>query len=280
MKIDNALKKANSILKNNYIKSSLLDCELLLSKAINQNREYIILNLDKKIKEKDYYIFTKLIEERSKGKPIAYLTGKKNFWKYEFDIEENVLIPRPDTELIIQQVLKIYKNKNSINFLDVGVGSGAILLSILKEKIGFLGTGIDISNTCLNVCKKNADKLNVNKRIKLFKSNIDNFHNGKYDLIISNPPYIKKLDLKKLDRDVRDFEPKLALNGGLDGLSEIRKIILRSTELIKKNGKLILEIAFNQKHEVKKILKNNGFYITEVIKDFAKNDRCIISKKI
>ena len=280
MKIDNALKKANSILKNNYIKSSLLDCELLLSKAINQNREYIILNLDQKIKEKDYYIFTKLIEERSKGKPIAYLTGKKNFWKYEFDIEENVLIPRPDTELIIQQVLKIYKNKNSINFLDVGVGSGAILLSILKEKIGFLGTGIDISNTCLNVCKKNADKLNVNKRIKLFKSNIDNFHNGKYDLIISNPPYIKKLDLKKLDRDVRDFEPKLALNGGLDGLSEIRKIILKSTELIKKNGKLILEIAFNQKHEVKKILKNNGFYITEVIKDFAKNDRCIISKKI
>ena len=280
MKIDNALKKANSILKNNYIKSSLLDCELLLSKAINQNREYIILNLDQKIKEKDYLIFSKLIEERSKGKPIAYLTGKKNFWKYEFDIEENVLIPRPDTELIIQQVLKIYKNKNSINFLDVGVGSGAILLSILKEKIGFLGTGIDISNTCLNVCKKNADKLNVNKRIKLFKSNIDNFHNGKYDLIISNPPYIKKLDLKKLDRDVRDFEPKLALNGGLDGLSEIRKIILRSTELIKKNGKLILEIAFNQKHEVKKILKNNGFYITEVIKDFAKNDRCIISKKI
>ena len=280
MKIENALKKANSILKNNYIKSSLLDCELLLSKAINQNREYVILNLDQKIKEKDYLIFTKLIEERSKGKPMAYLTGKKYFWKYEFDIEENVLIPRPDTELIIQQVLKIYKNKNSINFLDVGVGSGAILLSILKEKIGFLGTGIDISNTCLNVCKKNADKLNVNKRIKLFKSNIDNFHNGKYDLIISNPPYIKKLDLKKLDRDVRDFEPKLALNGGLDGLSEIRKIILRSTELIKKNGKLILEIAFNQKNEVKKILKNNGFYITEVIKDFAENDRCIISKKI
>jgi len=280
MKIENALKKANSILKNNYIKSSLLDCELLLSKAINQNREYVILNLDQKIKEKDYLIFTKLIEERSKGKPMAYLTGKKYFWKYEFDIEENVLIPRPDTELIIQQVLKIYKNKESINFLDVGVGSGAILLTILKEKIGFLGTGIDISNTCLNVCKKNADKLNVYKRIKLFKSNIDNFHNGKYDLIISNPPYIKKLDLKKLDRDVRDFEPKLALNGGLDGLSEIRKIILRSTELIKKNGKLILEIAFNQKNEVKKILKNNGFYITEVIKDFAENDRCIISKKI
>ena len=279
MKIDNALKKANSVLKNSYIKSSLLDCELLLSKAINQNREYIILNLDKKIKEKDYLIFTKLIEERSKGKPVAYLTGKKNFWKYEFDIEENVLIPRPDTELIIQQVLKIYKNKNSINFLDVGVGSGAILLSILKEKIGFLGTGIDISTTCLNVCKKNADKLNVNKRIKLFKSNIDNFHNGKYDLIISNPPYIKKLDLKYLDKDVINFEPKAALDGGLDGMSEIRKVVNKSSELIKRNGKLILEIAFNQREMVRQLLLKKGFYINKIVKDLAKKDRCIVSTK-
>ena len=211
---------------------------------------------------------------------MAYLTGKKYFWKYEFNVEENVLIPRPDTEIIIQQVLKIYKNKHKINFLDVGVGSGAILLSILKEKKGFLGTGIDISNNCLNVCKNNAYKLGVYERIKLFKSNIDNFSNGKYDLIISNPPYIKKLDLKKLDKDVKDFEPRIALNGGLDGLSEIRKVIKKSTELIKKNGKLIIEIAFNQKKEVKKILKDNGFYIIAVIKDLAKNDRCIISKKI
>jgi len=280
MKIESAIKQANNILKKNYIKSSLLDSEILISKVINKNREYIILNLDKEIEEEDYLKFKSLVAERSKGKPMAYLTGKKYFWKYEFNVEENVLIPRPDTEIIIQQVLKIYKNKHKINFLDVGVGSGAILLSILKEKKGFLGTGIDISNNCLNVCKNNAYKLGVYERIKLFKSNIDNFSNGKYDLIISNPPYIKKLDLKKLDKDVKDFEPKIALNGGLDGLSEIRKVIIRSTELIKKNGKLIIEIAFNQKKEVKKILKDNGFYISAVIKDLAKNDRCIISKKI
>jgi len=280
MKIESAIKQANNILKKNYIKSSLLDSEILISKVINKNREYIILNLDKEIEEDDYLKFKSLVVERSKGKPMAYLTGKKYFWKYEFNVEENVLIPRPDTEIIIQQVLKIYKNKHKINFLDVGVGSGAILLSILKEKKGFLGTGIDISNNCLNVCKNNAYKLGVYERIKLFKSNIDNFSNGKYDLIISNPPYIKKLDLKKLDKDVKDFEPKIALNGGLDGLSEIRKVIKKSTELIKKNGKLIIEIAFNQKKEVKKILKDNGFYIIAVIKDLAKNDRCIISKKI
>jgi release factor glutamine methyltransferase len=280
MKIDTAIQQANTILKKNYIESSLLDSELLISKAINKSREYIILNLDKEIKEDDYINLQKLVAERSKGKPLAYLTGKKYFWKYEFDVNEDVLIPRPDTELIIEQVLKIYKNKNRINFLDIGVGSGAILLSILREKKGFFGTGIDISKKCLKVCKKNAYKLEVYERVKLFKSNIDNFTKYKYDLIISNPPYIKKLDLKKLDKDVKDFEPKLALNGGLDGLSEIRKIIKKSTELIKKNGKLIIEIAFNQKNEVKKILKDNGFYINAVIKDLAKNDRCIVSKKI
>ena len=280
MKIDTAIQQAHTILKKNYIESSLLDSELLISKAINKSREYIILNLDKEIKEDDYINLQKLVAERSKGKPLAYLTGKKYFWKYEFDVNEDVLIPRPDTELIIEQVLKIYKNKNRINFLDIGVGSGAILLSILREKKGFLGTGIDISNKCLDVSKKNAYKLEVYERVKLFKSNIDNFTKGKYDLIISNPPYIKKLDLNKLDKDVKDFEPKLALNGGLDGLSEIRKIIKKSTELIKKNGKLIIEIAFNQKNEVKKILKDNGFYINAVIKDLAKNDRCIVSKKI
>ena len=280
MKIDIAIQQANVILKRNYIKSSLLDSEILISKAINKSREYIILNLHKEINKDDYLNFKKLVYERSKGKPLAYLTGKKDFWKYEFEIDQDVLIPRPDTELIIEQVLKIYKNKDKINFLDIGVGSGAILLSILKEKKGFFGTGIDISNKCINVCKKNAYKLEVYKRVKLFKSNIDNFTKGKYDLILSNPPYIKNLDLKKLDKDVKDFEPKLALNGGLDGLSEIRKIIDKSTELIKKNGKLIIEIAFNQKKEVKRILEDNGFYIIEVIKDLAKNDRCIISKKI
>ena len=120
----------------------------------------------------------------------------------------------------------------------------------------------------------------MKNRVKLFKSDIDKFSNGKYDLILSNPPYIKKLDLKYLEKDVIKFEPKLALDGGLDGISEIRKVIKKSSELIKKGGKLILEIAFNQKKEVKQLLRNNSFYINSVIKDLAKNDRCIISTKV
>jgi release factor glutamine methyltransferase len=280
MKIETAIKQANIILKKNQIKSSLIDCEILISKAIDKNREFVILNLKNKIRDHEYINFKRLVNERKRGKPIAYLTGKKYFWKYEFDVNENVLIPRPDTEILIDQVLKIYKNKSKINFLDIGVGSGSILLSILKEKCEFIGTGIDVSNGSLNICKQNACKFNVNKRIKLYKSDIDNFNLGKYDLIVSNPPYIKKLDLKKLNKEVRDFEPTLALDGGLDGLSEIRKIIYKAPDLIKKNGRLIIEIAFNQKEEVKKILLDNGFFVEMTIKDLAKNNRCIISKKI
>ena len=279
MKLVAAINNAYKELKKNNIKSALLDSELLISKAINKKREFVILNLEKDIDKKDYLYFKKLIFERSRGKPIAYLTGKKSFWKYQFYIDENVLIPRPDTEIIIEQVLKIYKNRNKINFLDIGVGSGCISLSILKERADFSASAIDISDSALKICNINAYKLGVKNRIKLFKSDIDNFSKGKYDLIISNPPYIKKLDLKYLDRDVVSYEPMLALDGGLDGISEIRKIINKSSELIKKSGKLILEIAFNQKKEVKQLLKNNGFYINSVIKDLGKNDRCIVSTK-
>ena len=280
MKIETAINNAYEHLKNNNIKSALLDSELLMANAINKSREYIILNLNNDISKNDFNNFQNMINQRSEGKPIAHFMGKKFFWKDEFFVNKYVLIPRPDTEIIIEQVLKIYKNKNNINFLDIGFGSGCILLSLLKERKDFKAKGVDISSHALKVCKINAYKLGVGSRVKLYNSDIDKFSLGKYDLIVSNPPYIKNLDLKYLEKDVRNYEPKIALNGGLDGISEIRKIIKKSSELIKLGGKLILEIAYNQKQEVKQLLKSNGFYINSVIKDFAKNDRCIISTKI
>ena len=192
----------------------------------------------------------------------------------------DTLIPRPDTELIVENVLKLTKHKNKLNILDIGIGSGCILLSILKERKNYSGTGVDISQKCLNISKINAIKLNVNSRLKLFKSNIDKFTLGKYDLIVSNPPYIIKHRLKYLETDVIKFEPNLALDGGLDGLSEIRKVIRKSSELIKKNGKFILEIGYDQKNKVTKLLEKEGFYINSSIKDLANNDRCIVSTKI
>ena len=205
--------------------------------------------------------------------------GKKEFWKYEFDVTKDVLIPRPDTEIVIEQTLKLTKNKSRLKILDIGVGSGCILLSILKERKSYRGTGIDIFKKTLDICMVNAKKLNLIDRMRLFKSDIDNFNYGKYDLIVSNPPYIKKFNLKYLERDVYDYEPKSALDGGLDGLFKITKVIYNSSKLIKKNGILILEIAFNQTDKVNKILRKNGYYIKDVIKDLAKNNRCIVSIK-
>ena len=248
MNIDYAIKEAYFHLKNKNIKSALLDSEILMSKVLKEDRSSMLLHSERLLNINDYNNFRKLISNRLKYKPIAYLIGKKSFWKYEFDVNNKVLIPRPDTELIIEQVLKIFKNKRRVNFLEIGVGSGCIILSILSEKKSFFGTGIDLSKDSIKISKKNALKLKVQNRLKLFKTDIDNFNLGKYDLIISNPPYIKNLDLNKLDRDIIDYEPKEALDGGLDGLSKIRKIVKKSSELIKFNGKLILEIAHDQKN--------------------------------
>ena len=280
MNLQIIINSAYQDLKKNNIKSALIDSEILLSQAINKSREFIILNSNYKVSEKEYWYFKEMVNQRLRGKPIAYITGKKFFWKDEFLINEKVLIPRPDTEIIVEQVLKIFKNKTKINFLDIGIGSGCILLSILKERKDFRATGIDISNHALKVCKINAYKLGIKNRVKLFKSDIDKFNKERYDLIISNPPYIKNLDLTYLEKDIAKFEPKIALDGGSDGISEIRKLIKKSSELIKNNGKLIIEIGYDQKDEVKQLLRKNSFYVNSVEKDLANNDRCIISTKV
>ena len=193
MKFDVAIKNGCQELKKNNISSALLDSEILLSKVIKKDRKFILLNLDKELNQSDQDNFKDLIIKRSKGKPIAHLTGTKSFWKFDFKVNNKVLIPRPDSEIIIEQVLKIYKNKNKLNFLEVGIGSGCITLSLLKEKKFFLGTGVDLSKDCIKICKYNAENLGVNSRLRLIKSDVDNLNFGKYDLIISNPPISKSL---------------------------------------------------------------------------------------
>ena len=278
MDIQSALKRGQSILIDNNIISAKLDSEILMSQAIRKNKKFIILNLHKEIKKRDLDYFDNLIQERAKSKPIAQIIKKKDFWKYEFIVNNNVLIPRPDTEILIEQALMLVKNKNRLQILDIGIGSGCILMSILKEKKNFIGTGIDISNKSLQISKVNGQKLRINNRLRLIKSNIDNFNTGKYDLILSNPPYIKKSILKCLEKDI-GFEPKQALDGGLDGLSEIRKVINKSSELIKRSGHFIIEIGFDQKIKVKKLLRDKGFYIKKTVKDLSNHDRCIVSIK-
>ncbi|MDC1200432.1 peptide chain release factor N(5)-glutamine methyltransferase [Pelagibacteraceae bacterium] len=280
MNIENILNEGINILQKNKIANPQLDSEILLSNSIKRDKKHIILNPKEILSSEQLGKFKSLIERRKKGEPIAYLINKKEFWKNEFFVNKDVLIPRPDSELIIEQVLKIYSKDVQLQVLDIGTGSGCILLSILKERSNFYGTGIDISKKSINVSKFNAKQLNLTNRVKFFHSSVDNFNNGKYDIIVSNPPYIELLSLKYLEKDVVNFEPKLALSGGFDGFSKIRKVISKTSILIKKNGKFILEIGFNQKNKVIKILKEEGFYVNNAIKDYGNNDRCIISTKI
>ena len=280
MKIKNALNNASEVLKDKKILSYTLDSEILLSKILRKDRKFLILNPNFELSKINYREFLNLIEKRSMFTPIAYLTKKKFFWKNEFLIDNSVLIPRPDTEIIIEEVLNFTKFRKKLNLLDIGIGSGCLILSILDERLDFRGVGIDISDNAIKISKENAKRLKIINRIKFFKSDIDNFQIGKYDMVVSNPPYINKIDYNNLDKDVLNHEPRIALYGGLDGTSEIKKVIKKAFDLLKLNGKFFLELGYNQRYMVELILKKNGFYVNKIAKDLSGHDRCIISTKI
>ena len=280
MKYQEILNQGSKILKLKDIKSFNLDSEILLSSILKLNRSQLLLNLDKKIENNEKKIFFKFIKRRSRNEPVAYITGYKEFWKSSFKVDNNVLIPRPDTETIIEQALKELSIYSSKKILDIGTGSGCIIISILNERKRCLGVGIDISKNAVKLAKYNAKIQHIDNRIKFFNSDIDNFYSGKYDIIISNPPYIKHHEINGLEKDIKYHEPKVAIDGGIDGYDKIRLVIKKSSTLIKKKGKLFLELGINQTKETLKILNLNGFYKTKVIKDLASKNRCIVSTKI
>ena len=232
-----------------------LDSELILSNILNTTREKLIIHPKKNINKVLENKFKFYIKERKLKKPIAYILGYKEFWKQKFITDSNVLIPRPDTELIIEKVLKNFKKNDNKNVLDIGTGTGCIILSILLERKKFRGTGIDTSKRAINIAKINAKMQQFGNRIRFINTDIDNFFSNKYDLIVSNPPYIKKYKLRSLIEDVKNFEPKMALDGGPDGFSVVLKVIAKSSRLLKKNGMLILEIDNTQVIKTKEMLK-------------------------
>jgi len=258
----------------------MLDSELILAKTLNTTREDLLMNMDKKLTKSQIEKFNNLIFQRINKKPMAYILGYKEFWKNNFKVNSDVLIPRPDTELIVEEALFILKKNKSYKVLDIGTGSGCIILSILKERQKCVGFGIDVSFKAIKIAKLNAKLQHLNNRAIFIKSDIDNYNTSNYDVIVSNPPYIKKFKIKSLDEDVKNFEPKIALDGGPDGCSLIEKVVVKSSRLIKKRGKFILEIDTKQAHNVKKILEKNEFYINKVSKDLSGKYRCIVSTKI
>ena len=270
----------SKLLREKKIPSYILDSELLLSEVLSLNRENILINLNKKLKKKKFNQFKELILRRKNYEPIAYIIKKKEFWKHDFIVNKEVLIPRSETEIIVNKVLNLTKRETSKQILDVGTGSGCIMISLIKERPRFKGTAIDICKNALNVAISNAKIHHLENKIKFVNMDIDKLCSNKYDLIVSNPPYINDIDLKRLDNNIKLFEPVTALKAGIDGLNEIRKLIKKSKNLLKINGKLIFEIGKNQVNEVRKILYLNNFYLNEICKDIQSYPRVIVSTKL
>ena len=264
------------LLKEQKISSHILDSEILLSKTLNISREEILINLDKKITKKNIIIFNKYLQRRSRNEPIAYILKEKEFWSKKFSVNNNTLIPRPETELLVDRLIKIYQGKKKI-ILDIGTGSGCIILSLLGTLKNSKGIGIDISKDAIAIAKKNASKHKILERVKFINKSFENIFNQKFDIIVSNPPYIKSKELKNLTDDIKKYEPRMALDGGNDGLDLIKKVIYKSKYILKTNGTLAIEIGNEQIKKVSNILIDNKFRIKELIKDYKNNVRCVIA---
>ena len=275
----NALELLNSgsyKLQKQKIKTHRIDSEILLSKVLNKSREQILIRLNQNMKNTEIFAFDNFIQRRLNKEPVAYIINEKEFWSKKFHVNKNTLIPRPETELLVEDLIKIYKNKN-ISLLDVGTGSGCIIISLLSELSNSKGVGIDISSRALKIAKQNALLHKVENKIKFYNKSIIKLFNCKFDLIVSNPPYIDTKNIKNLDDDIKKYEPLIALNGGNDGLDVIKKVIYKAKEILKVNGKLAIEIGENQSSKVSKILKKNKFIIKNYIKDNKENIRFLIS---
>ena len=277
MKVLEVIKTGSKLLKEKNISSHVLDTELLLSKSLNKSREELLINLDQNINKRELTNFNKYLIRRSNKEPIAYLLGEKEFWSKKFFVNKDTLIPRPETELLVEKLVTIYKEKK-ITILDIGTGTGCIIASLLSELKNSSGTAVDISREAIIVAKKNACKFKLSDRIKFLHKPLEELYGKKFDLIVSNPPYIKRMEIKNLSDDVKKFEPRMALDGGNDGLDLIKKVIYKSKEILKINGTLALEIGDEQIKKVSKILIDNKFRIKCVIKDYENNVRCVLAE--
>ena len=277
MNISGLLNSGAKTLKQNKIKTHQLDSELVLSNLLKKKREDLLINLNAEVSKNIIDDFEKLIFRRANREPLAYILKKKEFWSKDFFVDRNTLIPRPETELLCESVIKIFKNKN-LYILDMGTGTGCIILSILSEIKGAKGIGVDVSKKAIIVAKKNSNKLGLNKRVKFINKSLEDIYNYKFDLIISNPPYIKNSDIKNLSDDVKRFEPRIALDGGKEGLDVIKKVIYKSNTILKRLGMLALEIGYGQYYKVSQILKEQNFKEELLIRDYKNNVRCILAR--
>lgn len=275
------IEKSIKELENNQ--TSRLDIELILCKVLNVNRVHIHINIDNNLNENEISEFNKFLNERKNGRPMAYILGYREFMGMDFLVKEGVLVPRPDTEILVEEVIDICKNINNPSIVDIGTGSGAISVSLAKYIKDSNIYSLDISDIPLEVGKINAENNGVDSKITFLKSDLFSALENtdiRFDVVVSNPPYIRKKDIDYLDTDVKDYEPILALDGGEDGLLFYRKISKDSLKFLKNNGILAFEVGHDQADDVKNIMIQNNFKNIKIIKDLADIDRVVIGFKI
>ena len=261
-----------------------LDIEILLSKALGDvDRLYIHLNLHKELTKEQLDSFNKMIQDRLKGRPIAYIVNNREFMGLDFYVEEGVLIPRPDTEPLVEEVIELVKGKENLKIVDIGTGSGAITVSLAKYIKDCQVYSLDISDKALSIGLKNAISNKVEDKINFIKSNIFSGIEDKgleLDVIVSNPPYIRRADIETLHTQVKDYEPYIALEGGEDGLDFYRDITRESVKYLKDKGILAFEVGHDQAEDVSEILKHNGYTNIYTKKDLQGIDRVVIGFKL
>ena len=276
-----ALTKNYQDLLNHNIQTAKIDAEVILADVLKISRVNLITKQNTVLNQGQEDLFAKFIKRRKQQEPVAYILNKKEFWNENYYVDKRVLIPRPETEILIEMLLKKVKDKSKVfQILDLGCGSGCLLISCLKEFNKSLGLGIDISSLALEVAKKNIQTHKINSRAKLLKLDLFKLDiKKKFDFILSNPPYLTSSEYRNLSKDVKDYEPKQALVGGFDGILYYKKIISFSKSSLKKNGFLALEIGDGQYKEIKKLLTNHSFRILDKYQLIDGEIRCILASK-
>jgi len=277
-----ALTKNYKDLLNHNIQTAKIDTEVILADVLKISRVNLITKQNTVLNQGQEDLFAKFIKRRKQQEPVAYILNKKEFWNENYYVDKRVLIPRPETEILIEMLLKKVKDKSKVfQILDLGCGSGCLLISCLKEFNKSLGLGIDISSLALEVAKKNIQTHKINSRAKLLKLDLFKLDiKKKFDFILSNPPYLTSSEYRNLSKDVKDYEPKQALVGGFDGILYYKKIISFSKSSLKKNGFLALEIGDGQYKEIKKLLTNHSFRVLDKYQLIDGEIRCILASKI
>ena len=280
--VQQILQKNYKDLLNHNIQTAKIDSEVILANILNTTRINLITKQDITLNKEQENLFNKLVERRKQKEPVAYILNKKEFWNENYFVDKRVLIPRPETEILIELLLKKIKDKNkAYKVLDLGCGSGCLLISFLKEMHKSQGIGVDISSNALEVAKKNIELHNLNNRAKLVRLDLLTLRTkDKFDVIFSNPPYLSSSDYTKLSDDVKNFEPKQALDGGFNGVLYYKKIIALAQSALKKNGYLALELGDRQYRTISKLLQDHSFRILDKYQLINNEIRCILAAKM